>query len=75
MQIGYYWAKVARTGQWVVVEVVERLNSHVLYRGMAAHRADYSAFVGPLPEPPSDDAQPAWTVPVTMRRRAQETEE
>lgn len=68
MQTGMYWAKVARTKQWVIVEVVDRLTSHVPYRGMAAHRITYSAFVGPLPEPPSDDARPAWTVPALMRR-------
>lgn len=67
---GMYWAKVKQDGKWVIVEVLER-TPYVLYRGFAVRRDTYSAFVGPLPAPPSDNATPAWTVPSTLRIRAQ----
>lgn len=71
MQVGYYWAHRIDTKRWYIVEVVERLNDAVLDRGYAVKRADYSAFVGPLTPPPNADATPAWTVPSTLRIRAQ----
>lgn len=72
MRVGYYWAHRIDLKQWMIVEVVERLPTAVLDRGYAVKRTDYSAFVGPLEPPPSEDAQPRWVVPATMRRAVTE---
>lgn len=67
MQPGYYWAD-RRGVSWRIVEVVRKLQGHVLDRGFATRLDEYTVFVGPLPQPPSADAVPAWTVKATMRR-------
>lgn len=71
MQPGMYWAKVAATGKWGIIEVLEK-TPYVLFRGFAVRRTTYSAFVGPLEPPPSEDAMPRWVVPATMRRAVTE---